>query len=162
MILQSNSNAMLHNSLTVCVSFSVRMYVCVCLHCRPCKRVFALCVAMFINILDMIIVLLSAIYVIYIAQIVCFLRRIHVGLLQRVGFKAVYLIVQPAIQRLYNAPNALKLYMHPVIWALWGHAEAEIMHQYCNIHSRVDARVLLNPPTGTHRDSSTMSKGTYL
>ena len=139
---------MLHNSLTVCVSFSVRMYVCVCLHCRPCKRVFALCVAMFINILDMIIVLLSAIYVIYIAQIVCFLLRIHVGLLQRVGFKAVYLIVQPAIQRLYNAPNALKLYMHPVIWALWGHAEAEIMHQYCNIHSPpLDAHVLINPPT---------------
>ena len=94
----------------------------------------------------MIIVLLSAIYVMYIVQIVCFLRRIHVGLLQRVGFKAVYLIVQPAIQRLYNAPNALKLYMHPVIWALWGHAEAEIMHQYCNIHSPpLDAHVLINP-----------------
>ena len=74
---------------------------------------------------------------------------LHVGLLQRVGFKAAYLIVQPAIEGLYNASNALKLYMHPVIWALWGHAEAKIMHQYCNIHSRVDARVLLNPPTGT-------------
>ena len=88
---------------------------------------------------------MSAIYFIYIAQIVCF-PCIHVGLLQRVGFKAVYLIVQPGIERLYNAPNALKLYMHPLIWALWGHAEAEIMHQYCNIHSPpLDAHVLINP-----------------
>ena len=44
---------------------------------------------------------------------------LHVGLLQRVGFKAAYLIVQPDIEGLYNASNALKLYMHPVIWALW-------------------------------------------
>ena len=71
---------------------------------------------------------------------------VHVGLLQRVGFKAAYLIVQPAIERLYNAPNALKLYMAPVIWALWGDAEAEIMHQYCNLHSQTDEHVLLNPP----------------
>ena len=66
----------------------------------------------------------------YTAQIVCFppaAQCIHVGPLQRAGFKAVYLIVQPAIERLYNAPNALKLYMHPVIWALWACAGAEIL-----------------------------------
>ena len=115
MILQSNSNAMLHYSLTVCVSFSVHAYVCVSPLQTLQARLCLMCCNI-INILDMIIVLLSAIYVIYIAQIVCFLRRIHVGLLQRVGFKAVYLIVQPAIQRLYNAPQ-----------------RSEIIHAPCNL-----------------------------
>ena len=81
---------------------------------------------------------------------------LHVGLLQRVGFKAAYLIVQPAIEGLYNASNALKLYMHPVIWALWGHAEAKIMHQYCNIQPTHSMHVYSLTP---NRESSTMRKG---
>ena len=86
---------------------------------------------------------------------------VHVGLLQRVGFKAAYLIVQPAIEGLYNASNALKLYMHPVIWALWGHAEAKIMHQYCNIRPTHSMHVFVYSLT-PNRESSTMRKGKYL